>query len=140
MNENNLQRTDIRNVSLSLYRQRRRQLPTLPKNRDETHAAITKIDTMTSKQENVVIVNAQDSGIVIFSTAINVACLCNDVEDLFINGTFKCCPRYFYQLYTIRGGKNGNYVPLVFAILPAKKRSVTRRCGHSLQIIVLRRI
>jgi hypothetical protein len=48
---------------------RRRQLPTLPKNRDETHAAITKIDTMTSKQENVVIVNAQDSGIVIFSTA-----------------------------------------------------------------------
>ena len=73
------------------------------KKRDETHAAITKIDTMTSKQENVVIVNAQDSGIVIFSTASNVACLCNDVEDLFIDGTFKCCPCYFYQLYTIHG-------------------------------------
>jgi len=43
MNENNLQRTDIRNVSLSLYRELRRQLPTLPKKktRDETHAAIT---------------------------------------------------------------------------------------------------
>ena len=90
------------------------------KNRDETHAAITKIDTMTSKEENFVIVNDQDSGIVIFSTASNVACLCNDVEDLFIDGTFKCCPRYFYQLYTIHGGKNGNYIPLVFAILPAK--------------------
>jgi predicted P-loop ATPase/GTPase len=62
------------------------------KNRDETHAAITKIDTMTRKQENVVIVNAQDSGIVIFSTASNVACPCNDVEDLFIDRTFKCCP------------------------------------------------
>ena len=41
MNENNLQRTDIRSVSLSLYRERRRQLPTLPNNIDETHAAIT---------------------------------------------------------------------------------------------------
>ena len=95
MNENNLQRTDIRNVSLSLYRERRR-----PKIRDETNASITKIDTMTSKQENFVIMNDQDSGIVIFSTASNAACLCNDVEDLFIDGTFKCCPRYFYQLYT----------------------------------------
>ena len=104
MNENNLQRTYTRNVSLSLYREGRRQLQTLPKNRDETHAAITKIDTMTRKQENFVIVNDQDSGIVIFSTASNVACLCNDVEDLFIAGTFKCCSRYFYQLYTIHGG------------------------------------
>jgi hypothetical protein len=104
MNENNLQRTYTRNVSLSLYREGRRQLQTLPKNRDETHAAITKIDTMTRKQENFVIVNDQDSGIVIFSTASNVACLCNDVEDLFIDGTFKCCSRYFYQLYTIHGG------------------------------------
>ena len=114
-NENNLQRTDIRNVNLSLYRERLR-----PKYRDETHTSITKIDTMTSKLENFVIVNDQDSGIVIFSTASNAACLCNNVEDLFIDGTFKCCPHYFYQLYTIHGGKNGNYVPLVFVILPAK--------------------
>lgn len=105
MNENNLQRTDIRNASLSLFRERRRQLSTLPKNRDETHTSITKIDTMTSKQENFVIVNDQDSGIVIFSTASNIACLCNDVEDLLIDGTFKCCPRYFYH---------GNYVLLVW--------------------------
>jgi hypothetical protein len=29
--ENNLQRTDLRNVSLALYRERRKQLPILPK-------------------------------------------------------------------------------------------------------------
>jgi hypothetical protein len=54
MNENNLQRTDIRNVSLSLYRERRRQLPTLPKNRDETHAAkqILNIVTKTSNVDS----------------------------------------------------------------------------------------
>jgi hypothetical protein len=49
MNENNLHRTDLRNLSLSLYRERRKHLPTLPKSREDTHAAIEMIDTMTSK-------------------------------------------------------------------------------------------
>ena len=115
MNENNLHRTDLRNVSLSLYRERRKHLPTLPKSREDTHAAIEMLDTMTSKDEKFLIVNDQESGIIIFST-----CLCNDVEELFIDGTFKCCARHFYQLYTIHGGKKGNYVPLVFALLPCK--------------------
>jgi hypothetical protein len=113
--------TDLRNVSLSLYRERRKHLPTLPKSREDTHAAIEMIDTMTSKNEQFLIaVNDQESGIIIFSTETNVTCLCNDVEELFIDGTFKCCARHFYQLHTIHGGKKGNYVPLVFALLPCK--------------------
>ena len=35
-----------------------------------------------------------------FSTVQNMDCLC-DVDELFIDGTFKCCPRYFFQLYSI---------------------------------------
>ena len=113
--------TDLRNVSFSLYRERRKHLPTLPKSRADTHAAIAMIDTMTSKNEKFLIaVNDQESGINIFSTETNVTCLCNDVEELFIDGTFKCCARHFYQLHTIHGGKKGNYVPLVFALLPCK--------------------
>ena len=55
---------------------------------------------MTSKQEHFVIVNDQDSGIVIFSTASKVARLCNDVEDLFIDGTFKMLfPLFLPTLY-----------------------------------------
>jgi hypothetical protein len=78
------------------------------------------IDTMTSKNEQFLIGNDQESGIIIFSTETNVTCLCNDVEELFIDGTFKCCARHFYQLHTIHGGKKGTYVPLVFALLPCK--------------------
>jgi hypothetical protein len=72
MNENNLHRTDLRNVSLSLHRERRKHLPTLPKSREDTHAAIEMIDTMTSKNEKFLIVNDQESGIIIFSTETNV--------------------------------------------------------------------
>jgi hypothetical protein len=73
MNENNLHRTDLRNVSLSLYRERRKHLPTLPKSRENTHAAIEMIDTMTSKNEKFLIVNDQESGIIIFSTETNMS-------------------------------------------------------------------
>ena len=64
--------TDLRNVSLSLYRERRKHLPTLPKRREDTHAAIDMIDTMTSENEKFLIVNDQESGIIIFSTETNV--------------------------------------------------------------------
>ena len=84
------------------------------------------MNTITSKDEQFVIVNDQDSGIIIFSTETNMKCLCNDITEIFIDhvdGTFKCCPRYFYQLYSIHGGKNGNYVPLVYSLLPAKSEA-----------------
>ena len=111
--------TDLRNVSLPLYRERRKHLPTLPKRREDTHAAIEMIDTMTSKNEKFLIaVNDQESGIIIFSTETNVTCLCNDVEELFIDGTFKCCARHFYQLHTIHGGKKGKYHVLYVSLGP----------------------
>ena len=31
-----------------------------------------------------------------------------------MDGTFKYCPKFFQQLHTIHGYKNGNYIPLVF--------------------------
>ena len=42
------------------------------------------------------------------------------MKDIFIDGTFKYCPKYFYQLYSLHGCKNGNAIALVFALLPAK--------------------
>jgi hypothetical protein len=49
-----------------------------------------------------------------------------DVDDIFIDGTFKYCPKHFHQLYSIHGCKNVNYVPLLFALLPSKEKAVYR--------------
>lgn len=37
-----------------------------------------------------------------------------------MDGTFKSCPQYFLQLFTIHRFLNGLYVPLAFLILPNK--------------------
>ena len=40
------------------------------------------------------------------------------------------CPKFFTQLYTIHGYKNGNYIPLVFILLPGKSEELYR-CAFS---------
>ena len=64
-------------------------------------------------------VNDQENGIIVFTCNSNLTCLCNDISDIFVDGTFKYCTKFFHQLYIIHGCKNGHYVPLVFALLPA---------------------
>jgi hypothetical protein len=39
------------------------------------------------------------------------------VNAIFIDWTFKYPPQYIEQFYTIRGYSNGQYIPLVFALL-----------------------
>ena len=120
MEENLLNPKDLKNVAMSIYRERRKNMPKLPKCKEDVHEALNVISTETNKSENFTLVNDLDTGIVIFSCSVNLECLCNEMEDIFIDGTFKYCPKFFYQLYSIHGCLNGNYIPLVFALLPAK--------------------
>lgn len=70
----------------------------MPKNREEVHIALNSMDTTTSKGEEFVIENNPDTGIVIFSCATNLEFLVNSAEEIFVDGTFKSCPKFFYQL------------------------------------------
>ena len=79
-----------------------------------------------TKGENLLQVIDSDHGIVIFTTMTNLNFLCSDISDIFMDGTFKCCPKYFEQLYTLHGFKNGNYVPLIYCLLPGKSENVYR--------------
>lgn len=36
------------------------------------------------------------------------------MKTIYVDGTFKYCPKLFYQLFTIHGLSNGYYIPLVF--------------------------
>jgi hypothetical protein len=67
--------------------------------------------------------NTLKSGDVVYictTKSYNMECLRNGMSEFFIDGIFKCCPRYFYQLYNIHGCENGNYVPLLYCLLPSK--------------------
>ena len=92
--ESHLQSSDLKIISQSLYRQRRKEYPALPKDRMETHACLENLAIKTSKDENFSAYNDSDAGMIIFTCSTNLQCMC-DVDDIFIDGTFKCCPKTF---------------------------------------------
>lgn len=40
-----------------------------------------------------------------------------------VYGTFEFCVKFFLQMFTLRGIRNGNYVPLLFCLLPNKEQA-----------------
>ena len=85
--ESQLQSSDLKSISQSLYRQRRKEYPALPKDRMETHACLENLAVKTSKDENFLAYNDSDAGMIIFTCSTNLQCMC-DVDDIFIDGTF----------------------------------------------------
>ena len=117
---------DIRSVAQSLYRARRKIHSGLPKSREDVHNTIELMDTRTSKNEESVITNDVPPGLIILSCSSNLEFLTNSAEEIFVDGTFRFCPKCFYQLYTIHGFRNGHIVPLVFTLLSVKSDSVQK--------------
>ena len=58
------------------------------------------------------------------------------LDGRLIDGTFKYCPTFFMQLYTIHGMVNG-YMPLVYCLLPNKTKDTYGKCGQLQQTPVL---
>lgn len=131
-NDELLDTRDIKNVAQSLYRERRKTYPALPKDRAEVHEVLKNIDTQTKKGENFILENNQDTGIIILTCETNLKFLADSTEEIFVDGTFKSCPKYFFQLYSIHGMKNGHFIPLVFALLPGKTEEIYRLMWTSL--------
>ena len=46
-----------------------------------------------------------------------------NLDGILVDGTFKYCPTFFLQLYTIHGTENGHYMPLVYCLLPNKAQN-----------------
>ena len=110
-----------------MYRERRKLFPAQPKTRTEFQEILQEIGVLTNKDEDFVLANDIESGIVILGCETNLKFLCLESEDVFADGTFRFCPKYFEQLYTIHGFKNGHYIPLVFCLLPGKSGDVYRK-------------
>ncbi|KAE9543491.1 hypothetical protein AGLY_002291 [Aphis glycines] len=128
---NNLKTDDISNIRQNLYRARRKNIPTLPTNLRETQEALINIPTLTNKDEEFLLINDSENKITAFSTMTNLKFLCCQ-EKKFMDGTFSYCPKYFYQLFTIHTVENGNYIPLVFLLLPNKETKIYEQTFNSL--------
>lgn len=118
--QQNLTRDDVKCIKRNLYIKRRQQYPPLPKNRDECHDALECFKIESNEDENMLLFNDRNSNIVIFSTKKNLNYL-TKCKTVFMDGTFSYCAKFFTQMFTMHIVENGNYVPLVFCLLPDKK-------------------
>lgn len=110
---------DLKLIRNNIHHARKVLYPKLPKSMQEVHNCLSTMNITTNKDEQFLFCNNLVDNIIGFSTETNLKALC-DVTKIYMDGTFKSCTKYFLQLFTIHGFRNGLYVPLVFLILPNK--------------------
>lgn len=118
--QQSLTRNDLRRIKKNFYVKKRQQYPPLPKNRDECHDALECFKIVSNENENMLMCNDKNLNIVIFSTKKNLSYL-TKCKSIFMDGTFSYCAKFFTQMFTMHIVENGNYVPVVFCLLPDKK-------------------
>ena len=108
-----------------LYAARGERFPSLPKKIEEV--ALPEHLKKTKRGDRFLLAeDGTKEKILIFATDENLR-LVHSLKDLFADGTFQFCPALFGQLYVIVGCINisteyREYVPLIFAYLPNKKK------------------
>jgi hypothetical protein len=93
-----LNETDIKCLQKNVYGHRRKTLPVNPTTIREVHEALVK-----SRHTNY-----EQKHIIIFSCQTNLKCI-NEVDTIYMDGTFKYCPRFFLRY-------NGHYIPQIFFV------------------------
>ncbi|KAF0762090.1 FLYWCH-type domain-containing protein [Aphis craccivora] len=88
-------------------------LPANPKNIAEVHETLNNINTNTKQGEPFLLINDEEKHIIIVTCESNMRFLC-EIDDLYMDGTFKYAASFFMQMFTIHGIKNGHYIPLAW--------------------------
>lgn len=118
---NTLTTKDIIYIRNNITHARLKSLPKLPKSSREVQEALKKIVMKTIKNEEFLLKNDVNNGLVMFSCDSNLKYLC-ERDIILMDGTFEYAPKYFTQLFTIHGYCDGSYTPLVFFLLKDKKK------------------
>jgi hypothetical protein len=113
-------------IKSGLYRQRAKKVPKTPQAAMDLH--LEGEWTMTEMGGDFVIVDDVRDGsrILVFGTLSDLTRLCNS-DTASMDGTFKICPKIFYQLYVIHSHQSHGSVPELFCLLPDKKTSTYHR-------------
>lgn len=139
---NDLDISDISCVKRNIYNVRRKRFPPLPKSITDVHSAVDATQWVTSKGEHFVMMNNREDNLIIFSCISNLIFLCT-CDVIYLDGTFTYCTKYFKQLFTLHGYKNGHYVPSVFCLINNKTVIAYESCfkqiinvckNHNLQL------
>lgn len=99
----------------------------LPKSVEETLSTVASLEVKTNSDENFVFVNDSRNKMLGFSCKRNLEVLCR-ATNVYVDGTFKSCPKYFYQIFTFHALQQDSYVPLVFFLLCDKTAETYIKC------------
>lgn len=116
-----LECNDIKSVRKAMYIQRRKNFPPYPSSLEDAIMQLNKLqneDFLMFRGKKFVHL-PDDCTFICLTTEENLQCL-TSCTDIFTDGTFDYAPKFFLQLYTIHGYKNGVYVPLVYFFLKDK--------------------
>ena len=122
--ESDVTSSDVNNVRAAMYRERRKHCGVLPRNVDEIrHITLKQLPMLTNRREDFLCrceTTDNGRGFVVFTTRFSLETLCN-ADVITMDGTFRVCPKFFHQLYTVRGYVNGHYIPLIIFIHQHKR-------------------
>jgi hypothetical protein len=123
-NISSLTTTDMIRIRKNIHYARSRMIPKLPTNLDELHLALTNLGKIKTNGDVLfLLINNSEKYIIAFLTQTNMKYF-TKCAILYVDGTFKSCPKPFYQLFIIHGAKNSNYTPLVFFLLTGKTTKI----------------
>lgn len=90
----------------------------LPWSSTDSYHCLNDLKIETNKSENSMLLN--DEQCVILTTDSNLECVCKTVDEIFVDETFKSCPKYFIN-FTLFTDVNMAIMPLLLsALLPSK--------------------
>ena len=107
-------------IKTQLYRQRHFLIPQSAK--DANVIILNDEWSQTESGEHFILTDdiSEESRIIVFGTDDSLRRLCaSDIVSM--DGTFKVCPRVFYQFYVIHSHMYGTVLPELFCLLPDKK-------------------
>jgi hypothetical protein len=91
---------DIGNIRVSMFRQRRKLLPTTPQSLEEAINLVSNRNILTNGNETFCYVDIE-SKIIFPTTKSNIQYMYHNSSLLVADGIFYVCPKFFYQLFTI---------------------------------------
>lgn len=112
--------TDVNLIRKCMYNGRRSVIPKIPQNVTDVHDVLNSIEIKTNKGEAFIRKNDSANNFVAFTCDTNLKFL-SQMSVIYVDGTFKCCTKYFCQLFTVHGLENDHYIPLAYFLLPNKQ-------------------